>query len=649
MAIRSPINPQTIVRERQATMPAAMNFISGGSPLGSSIVSSAANKIVGFQRGGAAVAPRPSDLGSIIQTLSSSILNNVETKVQSINQNVSNIVNQTLKSFSKDYQDRVKQIDDARPNPAEGIKALSSNIITNVENKVQSITENVNNVVNQSLKTFGQDYQDRIKQVDDAKPSGILANFLKLYQQAIGFIQFLGNRKNVKTLGDNLQVIQRIFTETFEVAKIIRQTIIKIVKQLSNLPTASTGGGGLNLDIKVPGGPLKRSAPKGMMNMLKMAGTGAAIAGGSALAVNALSGGFGGGEVQAAPGSGSEGLSGPILDRFNIILDRFSAAIDSLSKKKSAPARPPASSGSGGSIQEKKDPDDKTAGGVKTGTGSSSAGENIAAFTATLEATGDQDQADVMQVMINRAKGDPTKLAHEVTGRAQFTPMSSAIYGATGHDKAADAAYGHIAPLLGKTPEERKSNLYKLAEGPEGLNNLDKLFKTKNAAQASKVLNDFKTGGTLSAKSQADIAGGRFFKGMNSNPGGVYLQRGPRSNKFHTLNGQGGRGDTTYRLPVDDSIAKGVAKPGVAPATTPATTTQQIAQTVAQPAQQQPQVNVLPINLGNQQQQPQKPASSGAPQPAQMSSGRQAPSMNASNDDNFLTLYSKMVYNIVDG
>jgi hypothetical protein len=384
--------------------------------------------------------------------------------------------------------------------------------------------------------------------------------------------------------------------------------------------------------------------------MLKMAGTGAAIAGGGALAVNALSGGFGGGgEVQAVPGSGSEGLSGPILDRFNAILERFSAAIDSLSKKKSAPAPPPASSGGGGGTQEKKDTGDKTAGRVTTGTGSSSAGENIAAFTATLEATGDQDQADVMQVMINRAKGDPSKLAHEVTGKAQFTPMSSAIYGVTGHDSAADAKYGHIAPLLGKTPEERKSNLYKLAEGPEGLNNLDKLFKTKNAAQASKVLNDFKTGGTLSAKSQADIAGGRYFKGMSSNPGEVYLQRGPRSNKFHTLNGQGGRGDTTYRLPVDASIAKGVAKPGVAAASTPAATTQQIAQTVSQPAQQQSQVNVVPINLGNQQQQPQSPPSSGAPQQAQMSSGRQAPSMNASNDDNFLTLYSKMVYNIVDG
>ena len=592
MAIKSPINPQTIVKERPTSAPAAMNFISGGSPMGSSIVSSAANKIVGFQRGAAAVAPKAPDLGSIIKTLSTNILNNVESKVQSINQNVSNIVNQTLKTFSKDYQDRSKE-------------------------------------------------------VDTAKPSGILANFLKSYQQAMGFIQFLGNRKNIKTLGDNLQALQRVFSETFEIAKMIRKTIVKIVKQLSNLPTASSGAGGLNMDINVPGGMLRKTAPRGVMTALKLAGAGAAVAGGG-MAVNAISSSFGGGEVQAAQSSGSEGLSGPMLDRFSAILDRFSEAIDSLSQKKSAPAAAPPPSGGGGDTQEKKDPSGKTASGVTTGTGSSSAGENIAAFTATLEATGDQDQADVMQVMINRAKGDPSKLAHEVTGKAQFTPMSSAIYGVTGHDKAADAKYGHIAPLLGKTPEERKSNLYKLAEGPEGLNNLDKLFKTKNAAQASKVLNDFKTGGTLSAKSQADVAGGRYFKGMSSNPGEVYLQRGPRSNKFHTLNGQGGRGDTTYRLPVDDSIAKGVAKPGVTAASTPAATTQQIAQTVSQPTQQQQQsqVTVAPMNMSTPQAQ--APASSGGGS-GQMSSGRQPPPMGSSNDDNFFILYSKMVYSIVDG
>jgi hypothetical protein len=590
VAIKSPINPQTIVKERPTSAPAAMNFISGGSPMGSSIVSSAANKIVGFQRGAAAVAPKAPDLGSIIKTLSTNILNNVESKVQSINQNVSNIVNQTLKTFSKDYQDRSKE-------------------------------------------------------VDTAKPSGILANFLKSYQQAMGFIQFLGNRKNIKTLGDNLQALQRVFSETFEIAKMIRKTIVKIVKQLSNLPTASSGAGGLNMDINVPGGMLRKTAPRGVMTALKLAGAGAAVAGGG-MAVNAISSSFGGGEVQAAQSSGSEGLSGPMLDRFSAILDRFSAAIDSLSQKKSAPAAAPPPSGGGGTT-ERKDPATPppgVSGGITTGAGSSSAGENIAAFTSTLEATGDQNQADVMQVMVNRAKGDSGKLAHEVTGKAQFTPMSSAIYGATGHDPAADAKYGHIAALLGKTPDERKANLYKLAEGPEGLNNLDKLFKTKNAAQASKILNDFKTGGTLSAKSQSDVAGGLYFKGRSQNPGGVYLDRGDSgANKFHDK-GSG----KTYQLAQGVPTTTPPPKPGVAPATTPAATTQQIAQTVSQPAQQQQQsqVTVAPMNMSTPQAQ--APASSGGGS-GQMSSGRQPPPMGSSNDDNFFILYSKMVYSIVDG
>ena len=621
-------------------MPAAMNFISGGSSLGSSIVSSAANKIVGFQRGSAAVAPRPSDLGSIIQTLSSSILNNVETKVQSINQNVSNIVNQTLRSFSKDYQDRVKQIDNARPKPADVIKTLSSNIISNVENKVQSITENVNNVVNQSLKTFGQDYQDRVKQVDDAKPSGILANFLKLYQQAIGFIQFLGNRKNVKTLGDNLQVIQRIFTETFEVAKIIRQTIIKIVKQLSNLPTASTGGGGLNLDIKVPGGPLRRSAPKGMMNMLKMAGTGAAIAGGGALAVNALSGGFGGGEVQAAPGSGSEGLSGPILDRFNVILDRFSAAIDSLSKKKSAPAPPPASSGGGGvDTQEKKDPASppSSPGGGTTATGSEQQKtEALIAGEEGVRLNAYQNPGDVPTIGYGqtRINGRSVKLGDKMTKEEATVGLRSNIESHRAvaiknigqnswnniKDENAKAVlsslaynYGHVPPsvvVAAKTGDSKKiGDAVRELTNPRNTSYDSRLIGRRNREA------DFISTGVIQKADKDFLPGGKL-----ATPGVAP--------------------STTAPTP---------AKPGVTAASTPAATTQQIAQTVSQPAQQQPQVTVLPINLGNQQQQPQKPASSGAPQQAQMSSGRQAPSMNASNDDNFLTLYSKMVYNIVDG
>ena len=202
MAISSPLNPSTIVKERPTTALAAQNFITGGSPLGQGVVASAANKIVGFQRGAAGVAAQPPDLSSIIQTLSTNILNNVESRVQSINQNVSQIVNKTIGDLGGNYKQRLDQIDAARPN-------------------------------------------------------SILQNFLNLYKEALGYIQFLGNRKNIRTLGENLKSLQNVFTETFNIAKIIRQTIVKIVNQLSNLPTATAGGGGLNLDVNVPGGGLK--------------------------------------------------------------------------------------------------------------------------------------------------------------------------------------------------------------------------------------------------------------------------------------------------------------------------------------------------------------------------------------------------------
>ena len=116
MAVSSPLNPNVIVKERAATAEGAQNFITGGSPLGQGVVASAANKIVGFQRGASAVGAKPPDLNAMINTLSTNILNNVETRVQSINQNVTQLVSGSLKNLGTDYKSRVDQIDAAKPN-----------------------------------------------------------------------------------------------------------------------------------------------------------------------------------------------------------------------------------------------------------------------------------------------------------------------------------------------------------------------------------------------------------------------------------------------------------------------------------------------------------------------------------------------------
>jgi hypothetical protein len=594
VAIKSPINPQTIAKERQATMPAAMNFISGGSPLGSSIVSSAANKIVGFQRGASSVAPRTPDLGSIIKT-------------------------------------------------------LSSNILTNVENRVQSINQNVNNIINQSLKSFGQDYQNRLKQIDDTKPNSILSNFLKLYQQAIGYIQFLGNRRNVKTLGDNLQALQRIFAETFEVAKIIRQTIVKIVKQLSNLPTASTGGGGLNLDVNVPGGPLKRSAPRGITRMLKMAGTGAAIAGAGALGTKVVSGmmDVGEEEVQTVPGPGSEGLSGPILDRFNAILERFDAAISSMTKK--PPAAPSAPAG-GGDVTSETPPPSAPPGPSPGGVSSGSEDMMTLAAIAALESGSAQGQSDVAQSVYNRLR-DPAYKGKSIkdllTKQGQYQvafkdPTSSSGRGTEIADefknikneddgvKAMMSYYNKRGQKI--TPEQARQK-----------------FRGAVAAIQNPELQ----------KKSAQFVGGRTeFLGAGSNPTGAIWRGSGSDNKFFAEYGNkqknlqmGAAAVPTGLFTTSPStVAAAPPKPGVAAAPTQAATAQQVSQTVAQPAQQKPQVTVLPMamNTGSTPTPSKPPSPSGPPAP-NMNSGRMLPSLSSTNHDNFLTLYSKMVYNIVDG
>ena len=66
------------------------------------------------------------------------------------------------------------------------------------------------------------------------------------------------------------------------------------------------------------------------------------------------------------------------------------------------------------------------------------------------------------------------------------------------------------------------------------------------------------------------------------------------------------------------------------------------------PSQQQQQPVVMPINLGGGGQQQSGGGSSGGGGGSQ-GSGPSVPFLPAGNPDNFLVLYSRMVYNIVDG
>ena len=78
---------------------------------------------------------------------------------------------------------------------------------------------------------------------------------------------------------------------------------------------------------------------------------------------------------------------------------------------------------------------------------------------------------------------------------------------------------------------------------------------------------------------------------------------------------------------------------------------QNLATNVSQPppSQQQQQPVVMPINLGGGGQQQSGGGSSGGGGGGSQGSGPSVPFLPAGNPDNFLVLYSRMVYNIVDG
>ena len=189
---------------------------------------------------------------------------------------------------------------------------------------------------------------------------------------------------------------------------------------------------------------------------------------------------------------------------------------------------------------------------VTTGVTGSTAERNLAAFLSTLEATGDQNSMDALQVMLNRTalsksgKGYTwagNSLFEQITAKEQFSPYSAAIFG-TSADPNAAAKYGNI---LSGSPEERRMKLMEIASGPDALNNLQTLFKGGNAASASRILADLQSDGALAKESRRYIQGRTSFRGYRSGSGD--LNRGRGGNFFFNNQGTTGMIDRISPLP----------------------------------------------------------------------------------------------------
>jgi hypothetical protein len=184
-------------------------------------------------------------------------------------------------------------------------------------------------------------------------------------------------------------------------------------------------------------------------------------------------------------------------------------------------------------------------GGQMSNVAGSTAERNAAAFLSTLEGGSGQNAADAMQVMLNRtadaqAGGSMSAygstLFDQITGKEQFSPFSAAIYG-TSADPHAAAKYGPLAQQLGSSPEERKQRLLQIAGQPDGMQQLEKLFKGGSASAGGEVLNDFATGGSLSQTAAQGIGSKVSFRGYKSGAGD--FNRGTGGNYFF---GQGSKG-----------------------------------------------------------------------------------------------------------
>jgi hypothetical protein len=588
VAIKPAINPGVAVAERPATLSGAMNFISGGQTLGTSIVASAANKIVGFQRGAAAVAPRAPDLGSIINTLSTNILSNVENKLQNVNQTIQQVIQ------------------------------------------------------NRFLSQLGE-YRNKISELTSNPPNKILQNFLSLYKEALGYIQFLGNRKNIKRLGENLQALQNVFSESFRVAALVRTTINKIVNQLSNLPTASSGAGGINLDIDVPGGPLRRAAPS-RGNLLKMIGMGTAVAGAGALGGRVVSGMMDvGGDVQPDTTGVSASIPTPLLDRFMEVLNRFDKALQNFQAPQKAPSAPSAPTVGAKTT-------DKGGGGGGGGGGGVNAGDITAdtaeekAFIATVreaEGTagtqgyntffgGSQYGGDLSGKTVTEVKQLQEKFKSE--GKGRFYDRGAGKW----RDSAAVGAGQFLYPEqivreMGMDPDKVKFT-------PELQNQMILyLAKKKRGVDVSKELTgtDFKI-------LQKEWSGLGSYYGQGGDLG--------RTGKLYAENLKEARGQVRATGGPGEDVAKLEAQ--VRASTDKSQTMKGIAGEVSQPAipsDQQSNVSIVPLVMGSPQSNSTPSGSQMALPPVMSKGGATVPFLSSSNEDNFFTILSKVVYNIVDG
>jgi hypothetical protein len=298
--VSSVLQPEKIIGKQKPTKEQALSFVSGGSSLGSSVLSGAKNKIVNFDR--AKVSTKPNNLQALISNLSTSVFNTTNT-IQNIFGNKETKEKKSSKFFGG-FFDKFKE-------------ALAFITFFGAKKNLDRVKENIDNLKTTFTETF-----------DVAK--ALRKAILKIIEQISGLS---GGGGGGGLLGAIMSALGGLAAGLIPGMKEKRAPNVAgpAMKQegnlLSKIPKGLKGGGG-------------------GIGKLLLGGT-AALGVGSAVSGLSQPGGE---DVQ--PGDTAPEVPGNVLDKFNSILDRFDKVLDGLGggkrKKGSESGTGSKSSGSGG-------------------------------------------------------------------------------------------------------------------------------------------------------------------------------------------------------------------------------------------------------------------------------------------------------------
>jgi len=205
----------------------ATNFVSGGRKMGAGVSAAARNNIVGFKRAG--VKPVRPNVDGLIKSISSNIVEDIKQQTES-----------RAKLAKQTPRPQKKATPVLKKEPTAG-GVQKSNNITNIQNVSQRVVSpgRGNFISNFNIRNRGDD--------ESRRPLGMLGRFLDSIKDAISFAQFFGDKRNVQGIKRGLRALRRTFAEMLDTAIELRKVINKIFKTLRGANRLSGGGTSMRL------------------------------------------------------------------------------------------------------------------------------------------------------------------------------------------------------------------------------------------------------------------------------------------------------------------------------------------------------------------------------------------------------------------